>query len=82
MGKNETEISVEPNSWHFVIFFSLFHPIIPSFHFSIYLTVDKRHCQRQVGVLEELYTCLPAGRAAPFIVSLLRFQTLYKGHLR
>jgi hypothetical protein len=46
------------------------------------LTVDKRHCQRQVGVLEELYTCLPAGRAAPFIVSLLRFQTLYKDHFR
>ena len=42
----------------------------------INLTVDKRHCQRQVGVLEELYI------AAPFIVSLLCFQTLYKGRLR
>jgi hypothetical protein len=28
------------------------------------LQLHKRQCQRQVGVLEELYTCLPAGREA------------------
>jgi len=36
------------------------------------LTVDKRHCQRQVGVLEELYSGTFYRIATPFPKTLQR----------
>ena len=39
---------------------------------SIYLTVDKRHCQRQVGVLGRNGKSCPKGKELPALYTCLR----------